>query len=383
MSTSTLCPRCNTHPITPGYAHCSRECAIAAGGTSARRNTVSSGFFSKLFGADSKATTTGPPPLCAVEGCEKTVYVSPGGTRSKYCSLPHRAIGESLCQLPGCNKPVSKDPKTGEKYQHCSLAHSNRAAESRTPTAIPWDSVTIAPSRNSLSTYERRLASLGRGALIVCDMQEKYQHTVHHFSSVLATTLRMIRFAELFGIQVFTTSGHLDVYGSTISEITEQLNPISKKGLFGGAFTKTESFGHCQELTDALKSGGFSHVMICGVEAHIAIKSQAMALASNGMTVHVIIDGISSCNKEEIPLSLVRLRQLSRKWNVFISTSESIAFEIMDTLGEVVEGEERKQLRDGVLALVTEQQQTTATGLRNLLSNGYGWSFTEDSEAIE
>ncbi|KAG8850162.1 hypothetical protein FRB91_009328 [Serendipita sp. 411] len=193
----------------------------------------------------------------------------------------------------------------------------------------------------------------------------------------------MIRFAELFGIQVFTTSGHLDVYGSTISEITEQLNPISKKGLFGGAFTKTESFGHCQELTDALKSGGFSHVMICGVEAHIAIKSQAMALASNGMTVHVIIDGISNCNKEEIPLSLVRLRQLSRKWNVFISTSESIAFEIMDTLGEVVEGEERKQLRDGVLALVTEQQQTTATGLRNLLSNGYGWSFTEDSEAIE
>lgn len=41
--------------------------------------------------------------------------------------------------------------------------------------------------------------------------------------------------------------------------------------------------------------------------------------------MHVLADGVSSCNKEEIPWALARMRQAGAQ----ITTSESAAFQIM------------------------------------------------------
>ncbi|KAG8822390.1 hypothetical protein FRC19_006091 [Serendipita sp. 401] len=208
-------------------------------------------------------------------------------------------------------------------------------------------------------------------------MQGDYRELVHQFPSVLATVLRMIRFAEMLRIPVFTTLFWPSVYGACIPEVDSALSEWNSEG---GFFAKIESFGNSRELTNKLKRDNFSHAMICGVEAHIGIEGQARALAMVGITVHVIADGISSCNQEEVPLSLVRLRKLDR---TSISTSESIIFYVIDALGERMQGDERKQLFTEIFYLLTEERSAITTGLRNLLGKGGSASLEEGSEVLD
>ena len=50
-------------------------------------------------------------------------------------------------------------------------------------------------------------------------------------------------------------------------------------------------------------------------------------LLAEGYDVHVLADGVSSCNKEEVPIALERLRQAGAQ----ITTSESAVFQLMCT----------------------------------------------------
>lgn len=50
-------------------------------------------------------------------------------------------------------------------------------------------------------------------------------------------------------------------------------------------------------------------------------------LVSLGYDVHLLADGVSSVNKEEIPYALDRMRQAG----VIVSTSESVAFQLQGT----------------------------------------------------
>jgi hypothetical protein len=51
-------------------------------------------------------------------------------------------------------------------------------------------------------------------------------------------------------------------------------------------------------------------------------------LLSLGYDVHLLVDGVSSSNKEEIPFALDRMRQAG----VVVSTSESVAFQLQGAI---------------------------------------------------
>ncbi|TVY30829.1 Isochorismatase family protein 1B [Lachnellula hyalina] len=54
--------------------------------------------------------------------------------------------------------------------------------------------------------------------------------------------------------------------------------------------------------------GEKAEIVIVGIESHICVTQTALDALGAGHRVYIIADGVSSCNREEIPIALARLR---------------------------------------------------------------------------
>ena len=101
-----------------------------------------------------------------------------------------------------------------------------------------------------------------------------------------------------------------------------------------------------------------SEVVIVGIESHICVTQTALDLVEAGHKVYVLADGVSSCNRMEVPIALERLRAAG----VVVTSSESWMYECLGDAG----GEEFK----GVMGLVKETAGETRGVLEGLVG---GW----------
>lgn len=72
-----------------------------------------------------------------------------------------------------------------------------------------------------------------------------------------------------------------------------------------------------------------SEIVIVGIESHICVTQTTLDLLANGHKVYVLADGVSSCNRAEIPIALARLRAAG----AIVTTSESWLYECMGDAG--------------------------------------------------
>jgi len=70
-------------------------------------------------------------------------------------------------------------------------------------------------------------------------------------------------------------------------------------------------------------------VVIVGIESHICVTQTALDLLAEGHKVYVLADGVSSCNPQEVPIALARLRSEG----AVVTTSESFLYECMGDAG--------------------------------------------------
>jgi hypothetical protein len=84
-----------------------------------------------------------------------------------------------------------------------------------------------------------------------------------------------------------------------------------------------------QKALDNLKANGPLSCILVGIESHICITQTAIDLLRAKHKVYVIADGVSSCNKEEVPIALARLRHEG----AIVTTSESILYECVQDAG--------------------------------------------------
>lgn len=78
-----------------------------------------------------------------------------------------------------------------------------------------------------------------------------------------------------------------------------------------------------------LNSSGPLACIIVGIESHICVTQTTIDLIRAGHKVYVIADGVSSCNKEEVPIALARMRAEG----AVVTTSESFLYECVGDAG--------------------------------------------------
>jgi isochorismate hydrolase len=94
--------------------------------------------------------------------------------------------------------------------------------------------------------------------------------------------------------------------------------------------------------------------IVVGIESHICVTQTTLDLLAAGHKVYVLADAVSSCNKEEVPIALARLRAEG----AVVTSSESFLYECM---GDAAISE----FRD-IAKLVKESKDDTKSSLEVL-----------------
>lgn len=112
------------------------------------------------------------------------------------------------------------------------------------------------------------------------------------------------------------------------------------------------------ELKQAFQELGAEkrEVVVVGIESHICVTQTTLDLLREGHKVYVIADAVSSCNPQEVPIALARLRAEG----AIVTTSESFMYECMGDAG-IAEFK-------GIAGTVKEWNQATKENLSALCS---------------
>jgi len=160
----------------------------------------------------------------------------------------------------------------------------------------------------------------GQTVLFVCDIQTRFKPAIYAFDDVVATASKMLKLAKILDVPVIVTEQNPRALGPTAPELDAAfLGP-----LYLGTISKSLFTMLTPEVGTILEERNFKSVVIFGIEAHVCVLQSALDFLQAGYDVHVIADGVSSCNKEEVPYALARMRQAGAQ----ITTSESIGFQL-------------------------------------------------------
>ncbi|KAH0270270.1 Isochorismatase hydrolase, partial [Aureobasidium melanogenum] len=187
----------------------------------------------------------------------------------------------------------------------------------------------------------------------ICDLQEKFRSAIYEYGRVISTTQKLLKACQILDIPVFATTQLRAKLGETCSE----LGLDSPGGIQTHAHVDKSAFSmFVPEIRDAFKKlgGEKREVIIVGIESHICVTQTTLDLLREGHKVYIIADAVSSCNKEEVPIALARLRAEG----AIVTTSESWLYECMGDASVP----EFKQ----IAGLVKEYNSKTKEGLQAL-----------------
>ncbi|TVY39395.1 Isochorismatase domain-containing protein, partial [Lachnellula occidentalis] len=155
----------------------------------------------------------------------------------------------------------------------------------------------------------------------ICDIQEKFRPVIWEYASIISTTQKLLRFATILSIPIFVTTQNAARLGPTCPELNLQhasgaLNgKESEAGNGSGGeikvvehVDKTAFSMWIPSISRHFEGGEKAEIVIVGIESHICVTQTALDALRAGHRVYVIADGVSSCNREEIPVALARLR---------------------------------------------------------------------------
>lgn len=138
----------------------------------------------------------------------------------------------------------------------------------------------------------------------------------------------MLKASQILNIPVFATTQLRGKLGETCAE----LGLDSPDGIKTKAHVDKSAFSmFVPEVQKAFHELGPEkrEVVIVGIETHICVTQTTLDLLREGHKVYILADGVSSCNPQEIPIALNRLRAEG----AIVTSSESFLYECMGDAG--------------------------------------------------
>jgi len=170
-------------------------------------------------------------------------------------------------------------------------------------------------------------------SLLIIDIQPRLSRLVPRRNEVIATTLRLIRLAEIFNLPVGLTEQNSAKFGHTERPIIEALAAVEQNHvrLVHPPVNKLE-FSACasdaaRELT--LKQLAGPQIILVGMETHICILQTALDLLHAGKQVHVVADGVASRGSAQHKNGLRRMQQAG----CILTNWESVCYEVAYAAG--------------------------------------------------
>lgn len=131
---------------------------------------------------------------------------------------------------------------------------------------------------------------------------------------VLAAAARRLR------VPVVVTEQYPKGLGHTLRELHETLGP-DVQPVAKASF----SCWGAEEVRVRLKASGTRRVILAGIEAHVCVLISALDLMSEGLTVHVAADAVTSRSQANWRLGTEQLRQAG----AVVSASETLVFQLL------------------------------------------------------
>ena len=167
----------------------------------------------------------------------------------------------------------------------------------------------------------------GRSVLVVIDLQGKLVEMVHRPKTVVETTLRLMKLAEMFDVPVLLTEQYPKGLGPTHPAVQAGFEAL---GVPKRSLAKT-AFGCCGEpaflrALDELRPrqrSGPRQVVVAGIEAHVCVMQTVLELIHWGNQAHVSWDAVSGRGEEYRRHALERMAAAGAA----VTNHESVGFE--------------------------------------------------------
>ena len=164
------------------------------------------------------------------------------------------------------------------------------------------------------------LLSRDRARLLVVDVQEKLVPAIANAEVVVANCSRLVRAADVLGVESFVTEQYPKGLGGTVSELASQLpEPIEKL-----RFSSAAAVGWTEENRETESR---DQVVVCGIEAHVCVLQTVMDLLAASFQVHVVADAVGSRFQSDRETALNRMRDEG----AVVTTTEAVMFELCET----------------------------------------------------
>lgn len=162
-----------------------------------------------------------------------------------------------------------------------------------------------------------------RSVLLIIDIQEKFRNTIPDLHTVIRNTLVLIKAAELLGIPVIVSEQYPQGLGRTVPELTDALTESTE-------FYEKTSFGCCgsKEICNALAHHhhhGRSQIIVTGIETHICVNQTVLQLLTEGYSVHIIANAVSSRKEFNKDIGIGKMMYAG----AIISSMETALFELI------------------------------------------------------